>query len=110
MPVNSLMQGRDPRAFNDGMSRPTLKTKPIHLEKMVERIPSKIMKPQPTPTPHKKEHNCCAVYEDIQNCPVCKTVYNQKDGIYVAVITILAVIILLLVKKLYMELHKNETK
>jgi hypothetical protein len=110
IPVNSLMQGRDPRAFNDVMSRPTLKTKPIHLEKMVERIPSKIMKPQPTPTPHKKEHNCCAVYEDIQNCPVCKTVYNQKDGIYIGVITILAVIILLLVKKLYMELHKNETK
>lgn len=112
IPMNSFMQGRDPRVSNDGMFRPTLKTKPIHLENMVERIPSKIMKPQPTPmpTPHQKEHNCCAVYEDIQNCPVCKTVYNQKDGVYIAIITIMAVIILLLVKKLYMELHKNETK
>lgn len=109
--TNTMMKDQDPPKLNEEMYHPNTKTRPINLEKIPNlKMPVKMSKSQPTPVPHKSDHNCCAVYEDIQNCPVCKTVYSQKDGVYIAIITILAVIILLLLKRLYIELHKNDTK
>jgi hypothetical protein len=49
-------------------------------------------------------HNCYDVYNDIQNCPVCKNVYGQRDGVYLAIIVILSVIILFMLKKMYIDI------
>ena len=50
-----------------------------------------------------KEHNCCDIYHDIQSCPVCQNMYKQKDGVYLAVIVILSVIIIFLLKKMFLK-------
>ena len=48
---------------------------------------------------HNTEHNCVSVSEHCQNCPVCKKLYSSDNTLYIIVIVILAVICILLVKK-----------
>ncbi len=69
--------------------------------RMQGRMPMRL--PRVASMASQKEHNCCDIYHDIQSCPVCQNMYKQKDGVYLAVIVILSVIIIFLLKKMFLK-------
>ena len=93
---------REPKTTTPFTMRNFSDKQPIH-QKHANTFPLQTFA-TPSPITPSPQHNCCNVYNDIQNCPVCKTVYNSKDGVYIAVIVILSVIILFLLKKLFIDI------
>ena len=55
------------------------------------------LQPQPQPQPH--YISCVEISEHCQNCPVCKKLYSSDNTLYIIAIVILAIICILLLKK-----------
>lgn len=57
--------------------------------------------PSPSPCPTAAPLTCIVVCEHIQSCPVCSQLYKPYMGVYLTIITILVIIILFLLKKIF---------
>jgi hypothetical protein len=66
-----------------------------------EKTPIYLSSTYSTPCPTPAPLNCIVVCEHIQSCPVCSQLYKPYTGVYLTVITILVIIILFLLKKIF---------
>lgn len=57
--------------------------------------------PAPPPPPTPESLNCVVVCQHVKSCPVCSQLYKPQTGVYLAIITILVIIILFLFKKIF---------
>lgn len=54
---------------------------------------------QPIHTMHQTQMSCRAIYDHIENCPICNRYYKQSNRTYILIIIFLVLIILLLIRQ-----------
>lgn len=62
------------------------------MQAQVQQPPQQLPPPQPY-------HNCIDIANHIQGCPICSKFYNADRTLYIVIICILAVVCLLLLKR-----------